>query len=189
MSFQFDDVEIMRRIAAQDQQAFRLLYQEYGKAVFSLAYRIVQNVVLAEEITQDSFLKVWNHKNQWDPKKGKLKNWLLTITHFTAIDRLRKERRQPTLHQDTIEDMEEQFPSGNGEPPVHDGALLLMLVQQLPPEQASLIDLAFFKGMSHGEIANTTHIPLGTVKSRLRQGLQRLRVLWLESTMPTSSPR
>jgi RNA polymerase sigma-70 factor, ECF subfamily len=181
-----DDIELMKRVAAQDQQAFMTLYQEYGKAVYSLAYRILQNATMAEEATQDTFLKVWQQRTRWDPEKGKLKNWMLAIAQFTAIDRLRKEKRQPMLHPDSVEDMDEKIAGSLWQ----EGSVLRLLVKQLPPEQASLIDLAFFQGMSHNDIATTTHIPLGTVKTRLRTGLQRLRELWLETepSQSTSTP-
>jgi RNA polymerase sigma-70 factor (ECF subfamily) len=183
----FDDIELMNRVAAHDQQAFGELYQQYGKAVYSLAYRILQNATQAEEVTQDTFLKVWQHRTQWGPQKGKLKNWLLAITHFTAIDRLRQERRQPMLHPDPIEDTEETMLGPHVEARWQDGSALRLLVMQLPKEQAVLIDLAFFQGMSHSDIASVTHIPLGTVKTRLRSGLQKLRELWLESVNRTST--
>jgi RNA polymerase sigma-70 factor (ECF subfamily) len=182
-----NDMELMKRVAARDQQAFHAIYQQYGTAVYSLAYRILQNGALAEEVAQDTFLKVWQQKAQWDPAKGNLKNWLLAITHFTAIDRLRQERRQPDLHPDSIEDVEEVMPIARDESGWQDGIALRMLVKQLPEDQAFLIDLAFFRGMSHSEIASATHIPLGTVKTRLRSGLQRLRELWLESTQTVSA--
>ena len=185
MQSEFDDIEYMRRIARHDQQAFRTLYQQYGRPVYSLAYRVLQNVILAEEVTQDTFLKVWQQKTQWDPDKGTLKSWLLTITHFTAIDRLRRERRQPNLHPEAIEDIEEQMPISRNDMGWQDGIALRMLVRQLPREQAFLIDLAFFWGMTHHEIADETDIPLGTVKTRLRTGLQRLRELWLDSVKQT----
>jgi len=186
MQFQFDDSEIMKQIIARDQQAFRALYQEYGKAVYSLAYHMLQNATLAEEVTQDTFVKVWQSKSHWDPAKGKLKNWLLTITQFTAIDRLRQERRQPDLHPDSIDEMAEEIPAYASESLWRDGTTLRMLVEQLPEDQAMLIGLAFFRGMSHGDIAEVTHIPLGTVKTRLRTGLQKLRELWLDSVHQTS---
>ena len=189
MHVQFDDIEFMRRIAAHDQQALLALYEQYGKAVYSLAYRILQNAALAEEVTQDTFLKVWQHKTSWDPDKGKLKNWLLTITHFTAVDRLRQERRQPDLHPASIDEIEDQLLASHPEMLWPDGSILRLLLAQLPDEQALLIYLAFFQGMSHSEIADQTHIPLGTVKTRLRTGLQRLRVLWLESAKQTSTPQ
>ncbi len=182
MHSQFDDRELMKRIAAHDQQAFREIYQQYGKAIYSLAYHVLQNATLAEEVTQDTFLKVWRQKTHWDPEKGQLKNWLLKVTHFTAIDRLRQERRQPMLHPDAIEDIEIELSLPRNETGWQDGVALRMLVKQLPEEQAFLIDLAFFRGLTHSEIAEMTGIPLGTVKTRLRTGLQRLRELWLEST-------
>ncbi|MHB8625664.1 MAG: RNA polymerase sigma factor [Aggregatilineales bacterium] len=177
----------MRRIATRDQQAFWAIYQQYGSAIYSLAYHVLQDSTLAEEVAQDTFLKVWRQTAQWNPDKGNLKNWLLAITHFTAIDRLRKERRQPNLHPDSIEDVEEKLPIARNETGWQDGVVLRMLVSQLPQEQAFLIELAFFRGMSHSEIADETRIPLGTVKTRLRTGIQRLRALWLESAKQTSS--
>lgn len=182
-----NDIELMRRIAGQDQQALQMLYQEYGKAVYSLAYRVLQSTTLAEEITQDTFLKIWNQTARWDSSKGKLKNWLLTITHFTAIDRLRRERRQPALHPDSIEDADEMMLTAHQNTHWQDETTLRLLINQLPQEQAALIDLAFFQGMSHSDIADFTHIPLGTVKTRLRSGLQRLRELWIGAVDPTST--
>lgn len=114
MNSPVEEVELMRKIAAHNQQAFHEFYQQYGKAVYSLAYRVLQNSTLAEEVTQDTFLKVWRQAAQWDPGKGKLKNWLLTIAQFTAIDRLRQERRQPHLYPDPIEDAEETHVMGGG---------------------------------------------------------------------------
>ena len=182
----FDDIQTMKQIARHDQQAFRAIYQQYGKAIYSLAYRVLQNATLAEEVTQDTFLKIWGQKAQWDPEKGTLKNWLLAITHFTAIDRLRQERRQPNLHPHPIEDLEGEMPISRHED-WQENLVLRMLVTQLPEEQAFLIDLAFFQGMTHAEISSKTTIPLGTVKTRLRSALQRLRELWLESVKQTSS--
>jgi len=181
-----EDTELMRRIAERDQQALWALYQEYGKAVYSLAYRILENTVLAEEVTQDTFLKVWHQTTRWDAEKGKLKNWLLTIAQFTAIDRLRKEGRQPAVHADPIEDTDESLLTSKNEARWQEESALHMLVSQLPEQQGALINLAFFQGMSHGEIAAALHMPLGTVKTRLRAGLHRLRELWVESADQTS---
>lgn len=183
-----DDIELMRRITARDEQALWALYELYGRAVYSIAYRILGNAAFAEEATQDTFLKVWKQTNRWDSEKGKLKNWLLTIAQFTAIDRLRKEKRQPTVHPDPIEDTDESLLTAKNESRWQEGATLRMVVAQLPPEQAQLIDLAFFQGMSHSEIAESLQMPLGTVKTRVRTGLQRLRELWLESANSPSKP-
>jgi RNA polymerase sigma-70 factor (ECF subfamily) len=187
MDLPFDDISVMKRIAAHDQQAFLSLYQQHGRAVYSLAYRILQNTTLAEEVTQDTFLKVWRHTARWNPDKGKLKNWLLAITQFTAIDRLRREQRQPALHPDSIEDTDERMITSRSDSLWQEGTALRLVLSQIPKEQAALIDLAFFQGMTHSEIASITQLPLGTVKTRLRTGLQRLRELWLESVNQAST--
>ena len=177
-----DDKDIMRRIAVHDQEAFALLYARYGKPVYSLAYRILANSTLAEEVTQDTFLKIWQQKTHWDADKGKLVNWLLAITQFTAIDRLRREQRQPKLHPDPLEDTDEGLmASARSELPWQEISSIHGLLAHLPHEQAALINLAFFQGMSHAEIAEATRLPLGTVKTRLRTAIQRLRLLWLDT--------
>jgi RNA polymerase sigma-70 factor, ECF subfamily len=183
------DQELMQRIVLQDQQAFHAIYQLYGKAIYSLAYRIMQDTTLAEEVTQDTLLKVWQQKAQWNPAKGALKSWLLAITHYTAIDRIRQERRQPTLHPSAIEDVENEISSVRADAGWQDEITLRMLIAQIPTEQAFLIELAFFRGMTHSEIAAETNLPLGTVKTRLRSGLHHLRVLWLESVKNTVQPQ
>src|SRR5579864_9339312 len=146
MLSRFDDINLMQRIATRDQQSFSAIYQQYGSAIYSLAYHVLQDTTLAEEVTQDTFLKVWRQTALWDPAKGNLKNWLLAIAHFTAIDRLRKERRQPALHPDPIEDVEEKIPLARNETGWQDGISLNILIDQLPQEQAFLIELAFFRG-------------------------------------------
>lgn len=183
-----NDIELMKRIAARDQQALSMLYAQYGRAVYSIAYRILGSGTLAEEVTQDTFLKVWNQTTRWDAEKGKLKNWLLTIAQFTAIDRLRKEQRQPNVHPVAVEDTDENLLTAKNETRWQDGTALRMLVADLPADQAHLIDLAFFKGMSHSEIADALQMPLGTVKTRLRTGLRRLRELWVETANRPSNP-
>ena len=175
---QSDDIALMQRIAARDQHALMELYEKYGRAVYSLAYRVVMNSVLAEEVSQDTFLKVWNQTARWDSDRGKLKSWLLTIAQFTAIDRLRQERRQPAVLPDALEDSAESLALPHQ---WQDGSTMHLLIDQLPAEQANLIMLAFFHGMSHNDIAESLKMPLGTVKTRLRTGLRRLRELWLSN--------
>src|SRR5262245_16062871 len=89
------DFELVRRIQAQDEDALAALYDRYADLVYSFALRTLQNSALAEEATQDTFVKIWYHADSWDPARGQFCSWLLTITRYTAIDRLRKEQRQP----------------------------------------------------------------------------------------------
>ncbi len=183
------DIDLMQRLTQRDQTALAALYQLYGSLVYSLALRVVQDTSLAEEITQDAFLEVWNRPESWDPAKGRLSSWLLTLTRYTAIDRLRRERRQLKAIAGTLDESLEQLPSTEdhaGDPRWQEGQTLRLLMAQLPPEQAQVIELAFFQGMTHSEMAQYTHLPLGTIKTRVRLGLQKLKSLWEGSGNHTS---
>jgi RNA polymerase sigma-70 factor (ECF subfamily) len=172
------DLSLIQRIRHQDQNALLELYQAYGALVYGLALRVLQNTGWAEEVTQDIFLKIWQQPERWNPALGQFNSWLLTITRNAAIDRLRKERRPSASPI-------EQAPA----PPTHfigddtlwyDSQVLKKLLEQLPSEQRQLIDLAFYQGYTHSELAENLNLPLGTVKTRLRMGLQKLRTLWEE---------
>ena len=101
------DEQLMQRILQRDDQAVTELYQQYGSLVYSLALRICQNIESAQEVTQDTFLKVWRQSDRWDAAKGRLVVWLLTITRYTAIDYLRRESRQPQTEFITLDDLAE----------------------------------------------------------------------------------
>jgi RNA polymerase sigma-70 factor (ECF subfamily) len=176
----FDEANLVRRLIARDQTALSELYQQYGGLVYSIAVRVVQNATMAEEVTQDTFLKVWHQPSSWDPERGKFVSWLLTITRYTAIDRLRKEQRRPLQNAVELDDMRMGAPGAADDPLMQDGQVLRSLLERLPGEQVQVIELAFFQGMSHSEMAEYLNLPLGTVKTRVRLGLQKLKALWTE---------
>jgi RNA polymerase sigma-70 factor (ECF subfamily) len=168
------DQQLLVSLGQRDQHALAELYQRYGTAVYSIAMRVLNNSGHAEEAAQDTFLKVWNKPDAWDAKMGAFSSWLLTVARYTAIDRLRKEvHHKPTVELDethaALADMKEDEAGF--------GALMI----HLPPEQALLIEMAFYQGMTHQELSDKLKLPLGTVKTRLRLGLQKLRLLWLET--------
>jgi RNA polymerase sigma-70 factor, ECF subfamily len=178
--------QLMERIIERDEAALSELYTQYSAHVFGVALYILKNAALAEEAAQDTFLKVWDSAHRWDAKQGNLKTWILTISRFTAIDILRREHRHFT---DPREDFEEMMlrvvqPNATQSTEWDNAALLKSLIEQLPEEQIQAIELAFFMGMSHQEVANHLGEPLGTVKSRIRNGLQALRGMWLMATGP-----
>lgn len=183
------DAELMTRVRAGDQAALLALYQQYGNMVYSLAVQVLHDGGLAEEVTQDTFLKVWRQAERWDSSKGKFTSWLLTIARRTAIDRYRQQNRQVPLDPTPIEDN----PTSFGRVARVDtkdwinGQVLRELMTQLPPEQAQLIELAFYQGMSHSELADHLKLPLGTVKTRLRLGMQKLRAMWVDAMEGSSS--
>src|SRR5436190_20428167 len=143
------DSELLRLIAHRDQDALSELYQRYCNLVYSLAFHTLQNTDLAEEVTQDVFIKIWIRPNQWNPAQGKFSSWLLTVTRYTAIDRLRKEQRQPASSLMPPEAVPDGPPRDPSQP---DGDEIRRWIGQLPPEQAQAIEFAFFRGMTHTEI-------------------------------------
>ncbi len=177
-----DDLILLQRIAAGDGDALLLLHRRYADLVYSVALRVLGDPSLAEEVTQDVFLKLWQKSDYYDAQRGRFSTWLLSVTRFAAIDRLRYEgRRQavPLQPQDRSRAAVAEHP---GQAIWEQGQYLRMLLEQLPKEQRELIELAYFNGMTHRDLAEYFGLPLGTVKSRLRLGLQKLRSLWLEDT-------
>ena len=175
------DHELLRRIRQHDEDALAALYDRYGDLVYSLALHTLQNAPLAEEVTQDTFTKIWYHAEDWNPNRGRFSSWLLTITRYTAIDRLRKELRQPAKATVPLETLPDDRQNGH-ETPDMEGQDIRAMIGQLPPEQAQAIEYAFFRGMTHSEIAHTLQLPLGTVKTRLRLGLTKLREFCMATT-------
>lgn len=177
-----NDIELLRAVSRQDQHAFMQLYQQYCNLVFSLALRVVRHQVLAEEVTQDVFLKLWQQPERWNPALGQFSSWLLTITRNAAIDRLRKEQRHVAPHAGSPEPLFDQATEApiSDDPLWFEGQILARLIGELPAEQRQLVELAFYQGYTHSELAEGLQLPLGTVKTRLRSGLQKLRTMWEE---------
>lgn len=170
------DAELITRLSRRDQAALAALYERYANLVYSLALRVVQDGRLAEEVTQDVFMEVWNRPERWDAQKGRFSSWLLTVTRYTAIDRLRGERgrAEDMPYEDTLSHQPDADPLSAWA----EAEALRPLLAQLPPEQRHMIDLAFFQGLTHSQIAERTGLPLGTVKTRLRTALTHLREWW-----------
>lgn len=181
---QSEDVALMQRIIARDEDALHLLHRKYHALVLNMALYILKDQGMAEEIAQDIFLAVWQQPQKWEPERGRLTSWLLSITRYTAIDRLRYEKRRPPMLESPLDSISHMMPVGG----LRDDHLrdsigtLRTLVKKLPIEQQRVIYLAYFHGMTHSEIADQLSIPVGTVKSRLRLGLKRLKDAWQEVT-------
>jgi len=181
------DIDLLNQVGQHDQQALIVLYQRYGSLVYSLALQTLHQPVLAEEVTQDVFLKLWQQPARWNPELGQLSSWLLAITRNASIDRLRREARHQATDIDMAVDM------SVGPAPVQDlgmwadGQLLRELLRELPRDQRELIELAFYRGYTHSELSAGLGVPLGTVKTRLRAGMQKLRVLWEQANPETGA--
>lgn len=176
-----DDQQLIAQVVKGDESAFLTLYDRYASRVYAVTLRVLGDTMLAEEVTQDSFLKLWSRARQFDPGQGELAPWLLTIAHRTALDRLRLENRR--LPASNAQDPEETWPILPDKATLNSEARwrsLYFAVQSLPEEQRQVIDLAYYKGLSQSEIADVLGWPLGTVKTRVRAAMQALRQYWLE---------
>jgi len=176
-----DDTELVAKVADGDERAFLAIYDRYASRVHALALRILGEPMLAEEATQDTFLKLWSRARQYLAERGSLLVWLLTIARRTALDRLRLEGRRPTLS--NSEDPDTKWQSIANEDSLSSEARwrsMYFAVQSLPEEQRQVIELAYYQGMSQSEIAEVLGWPLGTVKSRLRAAMESLRQEWLK---------
>lgn len=166
------------------------LFDRYGERVLGLARKICLDLMIAEEVTQEVFLRVWQKAGQFDPRRGKPLTWLLTITRNRAIDRIRKENRRPPREAiDWIEDdwrTEVSDPQFEGEEPRW--LSLRFALAELPPEQRDTLILAYYHGMSHSQIAEYMGEPLGTVKTRIRLGMEKLRRAWQAGASEADDP-
>jgi RNA polymerase sigma-70 factor (ECF subfamily) len=174
-----DDNELVLQVAQGDEGAFLVLYDRYASRVQALTQRILGESMLAEEATQDTFLKLWSRARQHVAERGSLLVWLLAIARRTALDRLRLEGRRPLLSDSVDPDIVWQ--SMASEDSLSSEARwrsMYFAVQSLSHEHHQVIELAYYQGLSQSEIAETLGWPLGTVKTRLRAAMDHLRHEW-----------
>jgi RNA polymerase sigma-70 factor (ECF subfamily) len=179
---EFDELELLRRVSAGDEEALVALHGRYVNLVYSVAYRVLNDTMAAEEITQDTFMRLWNKSYTYDPDKGRFMTWLLTVTRRLAIDLLRRRQRRTPQAGMVFMDEAPQFWEEVLTTDTSSSELrrtLKSVLEQLPIEQKELIELTYFYGMTHSDIAEITGLPLGTVKTRIRLGMQKLRSAWL----------
>jgi RNA polymerase sigma-70 factor (ECF subfamily) len=169
--------ELLRLSARGDEAAFARLYDATATRVFGLAVRVVRDPAQAEEVTQESFLEIWRTASRFDPQRGSAMSWLLTITHRKAVDRVRSAeastRRDTTYHQQNQPaDHDSTAEAAQASLEAHRvrGALAT-----LTAVQREAVGLAYFGGYTHTEVATMLDLPVGTAKTRIRDGLIRLR--------------
>jgi RNA polymerase sigma-70 factor, ECF subfamily len=173
--------ELVARVAQGDEDAFLVIYDRYASRVHALTLRILSDPMLAEEATQDTFLKLWSRARLYLNERGSLILWLLTIARRTALDRLRLEARRPMLSDSNNPDeLWQVIPDSNTVPEESRWRSLYFAVQSLQPEYRQVIELAFYQGLSQSEIAEVLGWPLGTVKTRVRAAMEILRAKWNE---------
>ena len=180
-----DDAGLVERVAGGDEDALGQLYDHFGQAIYSLCLRIVRDGATAEELTQEVFVRLWRSAASFQPERGRVSTWLLRIAHNLALNELRRRQSRPVVAPDVDWDATSAGladTSDESDPVLaadmrERAAVVRRALAQLPTPQRHAIELAFFGGLSQAEVAAAQGEPLGTVKSRIRVGMQRLREL------------
>ena len=177
---QDEDRTLLRRMTGGDQEAFAALYDRYSAAAFGLAVKICNNRVLAEDVVQEAFLSIWRRAGGFDPERGSVSAYLMAAVHNKAVDAVRHEESQRRRGEEGISD----FLAESGGEEVLEAAWLGVRRSQVRAAVASLssvqreaLELAYFEGLTYSEVADKLGVPLGTAKTRLRDGMTRLRTL------------
>jgi RNA polymerase sigma-70 factor (ECF subfamily) len=174
-----EDLELLAHIGNKDREALASLYDRYGRRVFALAVRVLNDPVSSEEVTQDVFMSVWRRGATYTSKKGKFTTWLFSIAHNRTIDELRKRRRDRSRQNDDIDDhlniKSDDTSPADAAVAQSEYAKIRAALEKLPEEQKNVVELSYFKGLTQTEIAEKTGQPLGTVKTRMRLALKKLR--------------
>ncbi len=177
------DARLLARVTLRDQKAFEKFYDQFCRLVYSLAYKIVKDPQEAENVTQDVFVQVWHQAHRYDAAKSSVKSWLVLLTRSRALDRLRSLQSSRVGATVLIDEAEQQQQTDlamerSFETELEDAEIVAharTLILQLPVEQRTALELAFFGGLSHSEVAEKLGEPLGTVKSRILLALRKLR--------------
>jgi RNA polymerase sigma-70 factor (ECF subfamily) len=174
----FADEDLMPLVERREPAAFEIVFDRHGAAAFSLAYRIVGDRARAEDITQEAFLSLWRSGARYDRARGSVRTWLLGIVRNRAIDLLRRD----VLEAPRVAFEEEMSEPQTAREETDEEALRREAARQvrgalneLPADQLRVVELAYFGGMTHSQIADMLGMPLGTVKGRMRLGLEKIR--------------
>jgi RNA polymerase sigma factor (sigma-70 family) len=169
----YNEQELTVALKAKDEQAFSYLYDHYCGSLYSIILQIVKSPEIANDILQDVFVSIWRKIESYDPAKGRLFTWMLNISRNASIDMLRSKNYQNSQKNQEITD--NVYGLNQVTQTSIDSIGLSKFLGKLRPEQRVLIELAYFKGFTHDEIAQLEDIPLGTVKTRIRSALLQLR--------------
>ena len=171
------DEDLISLVEAADAEAFATLYDRHSRAAFSLAYRMMGERQAAEDLAQDAFLKVWRSASSYRAERGSVRTWILSIVHNRGIDQLRTQASRRRT-QDKIEaSAPRSQPSEAFEETWRNSQRdqVREALNTLPPEQLTILELAYFSGYTHVEISDLLRLPLGTVKGRMRLGRKKIR--------------
>jgi RNA polymerase sigma-70 factor, ECF subfamily len=179
------DEQLISAICNGEDFAIEVLYERYHRYAYALAYRILRDPSTSEDIVQDAFLSIWRKASLYQAQNGSVQNWIQAIVRNRAIDKIRSSAHRD--YQWTPLQVENEQDPPSEEPDVWEQAwqseqhrIIREVMEHIPDEQRMVIELAYFGGLTHAEISEQYHIPLGTVKGRMRLGLQKMKTLLAE---------
>jgi RNA polymerase sigma-70 factor (ECF subfamily) len=175
---QIAEESLIAMLSERNTEGMEILYDNYSSALYGVIHRIIQDDAIAEDVLQETFLKIWNNFGQYDPGKGRLFTWMVNIARNMAIDKVRskefsqKQKNHPLSDSVSVVDFNSQAAYNP------DTIGIKEMVRQLEPEYRQIIDLLFFGGYTQSEAAEKLNIPLGTVKTRSRAAIMKMRMLF-----------
>lgn len=172
--------ELVSQLRQKDSKAFGYLYDHYAPSMYGVIYRILNSEEIAQDILQETFVKVWNSIEQYDTTKGKLFTWVLNIARNAAIDRLRSKEHKNLQQRDSLSNKQVRNKTDQDSQQIGDFIGFNDVIKKLREEHRLIIDMMYFEGYTQAEIADRLGIPLGTVKTRARAALEHLRALLQE---------
>lgn len=178
MMSQLSEVILLQQVQTGDETALFELHRRYVNLVYSVAFRVLNDQMAAEEVTQDTFMRVWNKVDSYDPARGAFVTWLATIARRLAIDVFRQQERKPLLGAVSMEDNPDLWNTVLRDDHNDLRRTLQAVMDDLPSDQRDVLQLTYFYGMTHSDIADYLQVPLGTVKTRIRLGMEKLRIAW-----------
>ena len=178
---QLGDDELMRRLFYRDRRALEAILDRYGDLVYATALRVLRDPHLAEDISQEIFVRLWRKPDSYVAERGRFLTWLISVSRNRAVDEVRSRGRRQRYETASPEEQERELPAGNANDPAINAQLaeearaVRAALAGLPGEQRQVIELAYFGGFTQQEISQKLGQPLGTVKTRIRLGMQKLR--------------
>jgi RNA polymerase sigma-70 factor, ECF subfamily len=171
------EVNLISRIADGDESAFTTLYQRLSSSLYGMAYRMMNDAKEAEDVLQEGFTYIWRKAGSYNPARSTPFAWAVMIVRNKAIDRLRVRQRGERLRERAEQSFVQERDESSAEVPTlrERSTIVRSALQQIPQEQREALELAFFGGLTHEEIADRLTTPLGTIKARIRRGLLKLR--------------
>ena len=183
--------QLLTQIAAGDRTALSQLYDRYSRMIYAIAWKSLSSVEDCEEVVLEVFAQIWRIADRFDPEKGTPEQWIFTLARSRILDKLRKIQRLNKVNTAIASEKEIAFPTISVDPLeaveiVERQQQVIAALAKIPPEQRQVIEMAYYQGLTHTEIAAATGLSLGTVKTRLRLGLSKLKVTFETEFSPIS---